>query len=103
MRKGDLGEMASLDETTLTRSLRLLEKSGWVSIRPGTDRREKWVAITPAGKEKVEQVRPAWLRAQDRMRRSLPAGTWEKLDSALPEIVHAASKTASEDTSRPTS
>ena len=52
VRQGDLGEMASLDETTLTRSLRPLEKSGWVTIRAGADRREKLVAITEAGKDK---------------------------------------------------
>ena len=51
--------MASLDETTLTRNLRPLQKSGWVTIRAGTDRREKLVAITEAGKTKVEQARPA--------------------------------------------
>ena len=66
VRQGDLGEMASLAETTLTRSLRLLQKSGWVTIRAGADRREKLVAITEAGKEKVEQARPAWSRAQER-------------------------------------
>ena len=52
VRQGDLGEMASLDETTLTRNLRPLEKSGWVTIRAGSDRREKLVAITDAGKKK---------------------------------------------------
>ena len=35
VRKGDLGDLASLDETTLTRSLRPLVKSGWVTIRAG--------------------------------------------------------------------
>ena len=51
VRQGDLGEMASLDETTLTRNLRPLQKSGWVTIRAGADRREKLVAITEAGKD----------------------------------------------------
>ncbi len=72
VRQGDLGEMASLDETTLTRNLRPLQKCGWVTIRAGADRREKLVAITEAGKAKVEQARPAWSRAQERMRNALP-------------------------------
>src|SRR4051812_4231195 len=37
--QGDLGPMASLDETTLTRNLRPLRKQGWVTIRAGADRR----------------------------------------------------------------
>ncbi|SIO57289.1 transcriptional regulator, MarR family [Singulisphaera sp. GP187] len=93
IRQGDLGEMASLDATTLTRSLRPLEKRGWVTIRAGADRREKLVAITVAGKAKVEQARPAWLMAQERMRRTLPDGTWNALFAALPDVTKAASTT----------
>ena len=91
VRQGDLGEMASLDETTLTRNLRPLEKSGWVTIRAGADRREKLVAITEAGKTKMEQARPAWSRAQERMKQALPEGTWDSLFAALPEVTKAAS------------
>jgi DNA-binding MarR family transcriptional regulator len=94
VRQGDLGEMASLDETTLTRNLRPLEKSGWVATRAGADRREKLVAITQAGKEKIEQARPAWMRAQERMQRTLPAGTWDSLFAALPNVTNTASNTS---------
>jgi DNA-binding MarR family transcriptional regulator len=93
VRQGDLGEMASLDETTLTRNLRPLEKSGWVTIRAGSDRREKLIAITEAGQAKVEKARPAWSRAQERMRGALPSGRWESLFAALPDVTKAASKT----------
>lgn len=95
VRQGDLGELASLDETTLTRGLRLLEESGWVATRAGIDRREKLIAITDAGKEKVEQARPAWLRAQGRMRRALPEGTWDLLFEALADVTNASSGNAS--------
>jgi DNA-binding MarR family transcriptional regulator len=95
VRKGDLGEMASLDETTLTRGLRLLEKAGWVTIRPGADRREKRIAITEAGVAKVEQAREAWDKAQDRMRRALPEGTWESLLTVLSVVTRSASETKS--------
>ena len=91
VRQGDLGEMASLEETTLTRNLRPLQKSGWVTIRPGADRREKLVAITEAGRTKVEQARPAWSRAQERMRKNLPGGTWDSVFAALPAVTKAAS------------
>jgi DNA-binding MarR family transcriptional regulator len=83
--------MACIDETTLTRSLRPLEKGGWVALRAGADRREKLVAITGAGKTKLEQARPAWSKAQERMRRALPGKTWETLFSTLPGVVQAAS------------
>lgn len=91
VRQGDLGEMASLDETTLTRTVRPLQKSGWVTIRAGADRRERLVAITEAGKAKVEQARPAWSRAQGRLKNVLPDGMWDSLFAALPQVTRAAS------------
>jgi DNA-binding MarR family transcriptional regulator len=99
VRKGNLGEMASLDETTLTRSLPPLQKNGWVTIRVGTDRREKLVSITEAGREKVEEARPSWSKAQERMRSILPVGTWDSLFSALPDVTKAASIATSGDAS----
>src|SRR3954447_2881039 len=44
VRQGDLAVLAHLDETTLTRNLRPLHQAGWVAVRPGADRREKFVA-----------------------------------------------------------
>src|SRR4051794_41184795 len=91
VRQGDLGATASLDETTLTRNLRPLQKRGWVTVRAGADRREKLVAITEAGKSKVEEARPAWSRAQERMRNAMPDGTWDSLLAGLPNVTKAAS------------
>ena len=91
VRKGDLGDMASLDETTLTRSLRPLEANGWITLRAGADRREKLVAITEAGKKKLEQARPAWTRAQKRMQRIMPGETRDSLFTELLTVTKAAS------------
>nr|WP_303652810.1 MarR family transcriptional regulator [Paludisphaera mucosa] len=88
--QGDLGELASLDGTTLTRSLRPLERSGWVAVQAGADRRQRRVAITQAGKAKLDQVRPAWRKVQERLHKSLPDGTWDSLFAALPEVTQAA-------------
>jgi len=95
VRKGDLGEMASLDETTLTRSLRPLEKNGWIAIRTGEDRREKLVAITDAGKQKIDHARRAWNRAQQRVQQLLPQGTWDLMFETLPEVTRAVTSTLS--------
>ena len=90
VRQRDLGVLASLDETTLTRNLRPLERGGWVAVRAGEDRREKLIAITEAGRAKVEQARSAWARAQERMRGAMSEGTWDLLAAALPDLTHAA-------------
>jgi DNA-binding MarR family transcriptional regulator len=87
VRQRDLGELTSLEETTLTRNLRPLIDAGWVAIRPGEeDRREKLVCLTDAGTAKLHEARPAWQRAQERMRLRLPKEMWSSLLYLLPEL-----------------
>jgi DNA-binding MarR family transcriptional regulator len=90
VRQRDLAGLTSLDETTLTRNLRPLIDSGWVAIGIGEDRREKRVRLTEAGAAKLRQARPAWERAQERMRSRLPKGTWSSLLDLLPELARLA-------------
>ena len=89
-RQRDLGGLTSLDETTLTRSLRPLIDAGWVAIRPGDDRREKLVRLTDAGAAKLREARPAWERAQERLRSRLPKEIWASLLDLLPELTRLA-------------
>ena len=86
VRQRDLGGLTSLDETTLTRNLRPLIHSGCVAIGTGDDRREKLVRLTEAGAAKLRQARPAWERAQERMRSRMPDEAWSGLLAALPEL-----------------
>ena len=90
VRQRDLGGLTSLDETTLTRNLRPLIDAGWVAVRPGEDRREKLIRLTDAGAAKLRESRPAWERAQERLRSRLPKGTWSSLLDLLPELTRLA-------------
>jgi DNA-binding MarR family transcriptional regulator len=90
VRQRDLGGLTSLDETTLTRNLRPLIDAGWVAISPGEDRREKLVRLTRDGTAKLREARPAWERAQQRLRSRLPEGTWSNLLKLLPEVAQLA-------------
>jgi DNA-binding MarR family transcriptional regulator len=84
--QGDLGGLTHLEETTLTRTLRPLVAAGWISTRPGADRREKLVTLTAAGTAKLAEARPAWERAQARMQALLPKEVWQSLMATLPEL-----------------
>jgi DNA-binding MarR family transcriptional regulator len=90
VRQRDLGGLTSLDETTHTRNLRPVIDAGWVAIRPGEDRREKLVRLTDAGAAKLRETRPAWERAQERLRSRLPEGIWSNLMDILPELTRLA-------------
>jgi DNA-binding MarR family transcriptional regulator len=86
VRQRDLAERTLHDETSLTRSLRPLVEAGWVAVRPGDDRREKWFRITAAGDAKLEEARRAWERAQARIQARLPEGALRGLMQLLPEV-----------------
>jgi DNA-binding MarR family transcriptional regulator len=90
VRQRDFGGLTSLDETTLTRNLRPLIDSGWVAIGAGEDRREKLVRLTEVGAAKLRKARPAWERAQERMRSRMPDGAWSGLLAALPDLARLA-------------
>jgi DNA-binding MarR family transcriptional regulator len=90
VRQRDLGKAISLDETTLTRNLRPLIDSGWVEASPGDDRREKLIRLTKEGESILRKARPAWERAQKRLRSRLPKGTWSSLLNLLPELTRRA-------------
>jgi DNA-binding MarR family transcriptional regulator len=60
--------------------------AGWVAVRAGDDRREKWFRITADGLAKLEEARPAWERAQARIQALLPQETWRGLMQLLPEV-----------------
>jgi DNA-binding MarR family transcriptional regulator len=93
VRQRDLGGLTSLDETTLTRNLRPLIDAGWVAIRSGEDRREKLVRLTAGGAAKLKEARPAWHRAQERLRSRMPKNTWSHLLELLPELTRLADAT----------
>jgi DNA-binding MarR family transcriptional regulator len=92
VRQRDLGEVTVHEETTLTRNLRPLVDAGWVAVRAREDRREKWLRITRKGLAKLEEARPSWARAQERMRSLLPAGVWQDLMTVLPDVTSVAAR-----------
>lgn len=88
--QGRLGELLALDSTTLSRTLRPLEKSGWIAIRPGEDRRHRHVELAPAGRRKLERAEPRWERAQSRLRALLGGDEWPRTLESLRRLALAA-------------
>lgn len=87
-----LGELLALDTSTLSRTLRPLEKRGWIRSLPGKDLRQRRFALTPRGRRQVERGRPHWERAQKRVRTQLRPAEWEQVMAALVRVTRAAAK-----------
>lgn len=84
-----LAELLGADSTTLTRTLALLEKRGWLRSEPATDRRALRLGLTTAGEREYERVLPYWQTAQKRLRRALGEEDWNALVEAAVNAAEA--------------
>jgi DNA-binding MarR family transcriptional regulator len=80
----------AMDSTTLTRTVGLLLKQGWVRARRGKDRRERLFRLTPEGKRKMAEAQRSWERAEQRLRRELGDEGWKSMKQTVLRITEAA-------------
>ena len=80
----------AIDQTTLTRSLNLLERDRMVERVPHPDGRIKAMRLTPKGKRVLKAARPLWAQAQDRVLRNLGTSTWDNAQRRLARLLHVA-------------
>ncbi len=77
-----LGRLLSLEKSTLSRNLRVLEANGWANTRAGVGN-TNIVRATAAGKRLLGDTRPAWRKAQEQVRTLMGAPAV----AALAEVV----------------
>jgi DNA-binding MarR family transcriptional regulator len=80
----------AMDSTTLTRTLGIVLKRGWVRVRRGKDRRERLFRLTPAGKRKMADAERYWERAEQRLRRELGDEGWKSMKQTVSRVTEAA-------------
>jgi DNA-binding MarR family transcriptional regulator len=85
-----LEETLAVDQTTLTRSLNLLERDGLIERGPHPDGRIKAMRLTPGGRRTVEVARPLWAQAQDKVLRELGTKAWADAQRRLAHLLHLA-------------
>ena len=82
----------AMDSTTLTRTLALLRRQGWVSIKRGKDRRERVLRLTEAGKRQLATAQPYWQEAERRLKQTLGEGNWKQMKSMISDVTVAAAE-----------
>jgi len=83
---GQLAQRAVLDQTTLTRSLALLERDGLIRTVPKPDGRLKSVALTQKGERTLAEALPLWFAVQQRMIAAIGEPAWASLSVELNKL-----------------
>lgn len=94
--QGRLGEILAMDTTTLTRTLAIVKRHGWLTIRPGADRRERLLSLSKPGVAEFNRVLPHWKTAQAQLRKQIGEERWQNLTILLNQVTaEVANETAS--------
>ncbi len=83
----ELAKLLLMDQTTVTRNLRVLEKSRYIQFLPEeTDQRIKRIQVTEIGKSKMDVARPLWDKAQAEMEQLLGIDCIDELLAGFKKI-----------------
>jgi DNA-binding MarR family transcriptional regulator len=74
-----LGGMLAMDTTSLTRTLAIMRREGWIAERRGEDRRERLLRLARGGEKRLTRVLPVWEKVQSRLRSQLGKRAWNNL------------------------
>lgn len=77
--QSQLAQILAIDSTTLTRTLGVMVREGWITERPGVDRRERLLTLSKSGRAQFNRTMPAWKRAQAQLLTQLGNKQWQSL------------------------
>jgi DNA-binding MarR family transcriptional regulator len=87
--QGELGRILAMDSTTLTRTLEIMRRQGWITKRRGKDRREWRLGLAKAGKARCEAALPAWRQIQENAKEQLGSVRWNQLTNLANDLTNA--------------
>jgi DNA-binding MarR family transcriptional regulator len=83
---GALAEVLSIDRTTLTRSVRLLQKERLITISQRSAMRQRFLELTPAGEKALQRSLPLWREAHAKFVAALGKDYWLSIRSELERL-----------------
>jgi DNA-binding MarR family transcriptional regulator len=87
---GDLADVLMIDPTTLTRSMRLLQKEGLIKISGRSARRQRFLNLTRKGERSLKRSLPAWRKAHGQFVSTVGSKYWNDLRHELETLAHLA-------------
>jgi DNA-binding MarR family transcriptional regulator len=85
-----LSSVLLIDPTTLTRSLRLMEKDGLISVSKRSRKRQRFVSLTPQGEQALANTLPVWRQVQRRFVDAVGSDYWTNFRNGLERLAHVA-------------
>jgi DNA-binding MarR family transcriptional regulator len=85
-----IGEILVLGQTTLTRSLRLLQKQGLLEVSARSIRRQRFVTLTDSGVKALALAVPLWRAVQGKFLSDMGKDNWSILRNELERLARAA-------------
>jgi len=82
-----LGEILAIDSTTLTRTLAIMERQGWIASRSGEDRRERLLSLSKTGKAEYRCALPYWEKVQRKLRARFGEKRWNELLKLTNQVI----------------
>lgn len=80
---GTLANVLMIDRTTLTRSLRLLQKHGMIRISKRAEMRQRFLELTPGGEKALKRSLPLWREAHAHFVSAMGSDYWLNLRNEL--------------------
>jgi len=87
-----IGTILVLDETTLTRSLRLLQKRRYLEISARSVRRQRFLTLTDSGVKALAAAVPLWRKVQAKFLGELADDRWPSLRKELEQLAGVATQ-----------
>lgn len=87
---GTIADLLVIDATTLTRSLNLLRKLGYLTISPRGAKRQRFLNLTDEGEKALARAVPLWRKIQQAFVDQIGEDRWRTLQAELEDL----SKTA---------
>lgn len=85
----ELSEHMRMDQTTITRNLKVLEKSNYLFMVPDhTDKRVRQIHVTKSGKEIIAQTRSSWELAQQNLTQALGSDKTKIIIESLQQLIN---------------
>jgi DNA-binding MarR family transcriptional regulator len=87
---GTVADLLGMDRTTLTASVKVLERKGWIAVAKGReDRREKFLALLPDGEARLAAAVPVWRQTHAEIENKMPQGEADRLRHTLNALARA--------------